>query len=43
MIGDGWPPKIDIAKCNNSPKNYMTLAYYDGLWSTRNISGTFMG
>ncbi|RBQ09973.1 RICIN domain-containing protein [Pedobacter miscanthi] len=43
MLGDGWPPEIDIAEFRGTPKNYMTHAYYDGSWSSTTTSGNFTG
>jgi len=44
MLGDGWPPEIDIAEFRGRPKNYMTHAFYDGAWwGGPNSTGNFTG
>lgn len=43
MLGDGWPPEFDIAEYRGNPKDYMTMAYYDGSWSTNTKSGDYTG
>jgi beta-glucanase (GH16 family) len=41
MLASGWPPEIDCAEFRGPPKGYMTMAYYNGSWSTTTRSGTY--
>jgi hypothetical protein len=41
MLQKGWPPEIDIAEYRGTPRNYMTMAFYDGRWATAKKSGTY--
>jgi beta-glucanase (GH16 family) len=41
MLGDGWPPEIDVMEWRGAPKNYMTMALYTGTWNTTTRTGTY--
>lgn len=43
MLADGWPPEIDIAEFRGSPKNYMTMANYNGTWNSTTRTADYTG
>jgi len=43
MLGEGWPPEIDIAEYRGAPENTMHLAYYDGNWNSTRRPGNYAG
>jgi len=43
MLGEGWPPEIDIAEYRGAPLSYMTMAYYNGSWNTTTRPGDYTG
>lgn len=43
MLADGWPPEIDVAEFRGRPKNYMTMAFYDGTWNTSTRTADYTG
>lgn len=36
MLKNGWPPEVDIAEYRGAPRGYMTHAFYDGTWDSKN-------